>query len=110
MLFMLHLENPVSLRVRIVKASCAGLKEVVGAQGRGAAWAPPQELTSLSILGCTGAVLLPWLEMGLLSLLTSRGMQWDMLVSGITECSLSAVQSFGTPPSISQLPLLLSCG
>lgn len=30
----------MSLRARIVKASCAGLKEVVSAQGRGAAWAP----------------------------------------------------------------------
>lgn len=95
----------MSLRVRIVRASCAGLREVVGAQGRGAAWAPPQELTSLSILGCTEAILLPWPEMCLLSLLTSRGMQWDVLVSGITVCSLSAVQSLGTPPSI-----LLSCG
>lgn len=51
----------MSLRVRIVRASSAGLREVVGAQGRGAAWAPPQELTSLSILGCTEAILLPCL-------------------------------------------------
>lgn len=46
----------MGLRARIVKA---GLKEVVGAQGRGAAWAPPQELPSLSSLGCTEASLLP---------------------------------------------------
>lgn len=77
----------MSLRARIVKGSCAELKEAVSAQGRGAAWAPLQELTALSILGCTEASLQPWPDMCLLSLLTC-GMQWGVLISGINVCFL----------------------
>lgn len=75
----------MSLRARIVKTSCAGLREVVNAQGRGAAWAPPQELTALSILGCPEASLQPCPDVCLLSLLTSRGMQWGVLIPEISD-------------------------
>lgn len=65
----------MSLRARIVQALCAGLKEVFGAQGGGAAWAPPHISDHSGVTEATLPCLIPKLSTCLPSLLTSLGMQ-----------------------------------
>lgn len=91
-------ENPVSLRARIVQALCAGLKEVFGARGGGAAWAPPHTSDHSGVTEATLPCLIPKFSTCLPSLLTSLGMQWDVLVQGYLGAPL------WPPVSVSLLP------